>query len=735
MPGDAWQEGLESALGRSTVCAVLIGPQGLGPWQNEELRSAIEERVSSRGYRVIPVFLPGTEPKPENLPRFLRRYTACTFETADDPEGMRRLLAGIRGEAPGRGAAATAEAPGHGMPVATEGPKIRPALGVETITWRRSRVVDEALDAYRAAPMPIVLHGLAGMGKTVAACHVVEELVAEDGREVVAVPAAPTSAADSTWALGFLAPGTDKGPLLDLLRDRIAEYASRDVVLVLDGLRLAPGDWAAAVLEQLAGGCRATVVITADRRPEPVLPLHAVAVPPLSEAESVAFIEHYARLFRLDLEPDRLAREIRPALLSYPISLRALLGLARTTPASLLAASLARAAPPDLAAGLVAGLDPDDLRMLALADVVAGAPVAGLLAAAVPLPATFGESLARLVDRCLVHLVADTVEVPALVADAIDRTHPDERAGAVAEVRAALAAAAADPGCSADVLAVVYAAVVARAAADEDWESVTGLCTEPLLERLNLHGRWKEYLLLLRLRVTAADRAGVTGDRIDYRLRLIRKLSQSRDFSGAWETLHEVAGVIDRSAPQRRAEYLSHRGFLNHLERDAEAAQADLTEALELHRANDNAYGLLIVFKLLGHLHLGRHDYALAAPPYREALAIAEEIGDTKQRLEIESSLAVCESHLDGAEVAERRLRRVIEELEAGDFRPELARTLLNLTVVLESQDRLAEARETALRGARIATPDTSITVILEAMADRISRRVPALGYRRTGGS
>ena len=48
------------------TCAVFIGPGGLGPWQNEEMRAAIDRRVGeSQGqFRVIPVLLPGTE-RPE----------------------------------------------------------------------------------------------------------------------------------------------------------------------------------------------------------------------------------------------------------------------------------------------------------------------------------------------------------------------------------------------------------------------------------------------------------------------------------------------------------------------------------------------------------------------------------------------------------------------------------------------------------------------------------------------
>ena len=63
IPGDPWQPAIEKALSESETCAVFVGPSGLGPWQNEEMRSAIDRRVadSAGRLRVIPVLLPGLQ--------------------------------------------------------------------------------------------------------------------------------------------------------------------------------------------------------------------------------------------------------------------------------------------------------------------------------------------------------------------------------------------------------------------------------------------------------------------------------------------------------------------------------------------------------------------------------------------------------------------------------------------------------------------------------------------------
>lgn len=114
VPGHPWQEGLEEALLKSRACAVFLGTRGLGPWQHEEMRVALEVRVRDAGFRVIPVLLPGApEPKAPPFPVFLRRLTWIRFASLDDEEAYYRLLCAVRNEEPGAavtGAATTPEA-------------------------------------------------------------------------------------------------------------------------------------------------------------------------------------------------------------------------------------------------------------------------------------------------------------------------------------------------------------------------------------------------------------------------------------------------------------------------------------------------------------------------------------------------------------------------------------------------------------------------------------------------
>lgn len=71
--------------------------------KNEEMRSAIEERVQDKSRHVIPVLLPDApDNKDLKLPRFLRRATWVDFRSGlDDEEALYRLYCGIKGIAPG----------------------------------------------------------------------------------------------------------------------------------------------------------------------------------------------------------------------------------------------------------------------------------------------------------------------------------------------------------------------------------------------------------------------------------------------------------------------------------------------------------------------------------------------------------------------------------------------------------------------------------------------------------
>ncbi len=107
IPGDPWQPALEDALNDCESCAVFIGPSGIGSWQHEEMRAAVNHRVrDSQGkFRVIPVVLPGGQRgERTGLPAFLEAATWVEFaRSLDDAQAFHRLLCAIRRLEPGPG--------------------------------------------------------------------------------------------------------------------------------------------------------------------------------------------------------------------------------------------------------------------------------------------------------------------------------------------------------------------------------------------------------------------------------------------------------------------------------------------------------------------------------------------------------------------------------------------------------------------------------------------------------
>jgi CheY-like chemotaxis protein len=101
LPGDPWQEEIETALEQSRACAVFWGPGGPGTWQREEMRVALDRRARDPRYRVIPVLLPGARRPRSRLPALLHRVTWVDMREGWD-DAFNRLVAGITGRQAGR---------------------------------------------------------------------------------------------------------------------------------------------------------------------------------------------------------------------------------------------------------------------------------------------------------------------------------------------------------------------------------------------------------------------------------------------------------------------------------------------------------------------------------------------------------------------------------------------------------------------------------------------------------
>ena len=92
-PGRPWPDGLAEGVESSRTIAVLVGRDGIGPWQRWEMRGAVAEFVE-RGAAVIPVLLPGAAAQPK-LPLLLKLFTWVDLRNGLDKKGIGRLVWGV----------------------------------------------------------------------------------------------------------------------------------------------------------------------------------------------------------------------------------------------------------------------------------------------------------------------------------------------------------------------------------------------------------------------------------------------------------------------------------------------------------------------------------------------------------------------------------------------------------------------------------------------------------------
>lgn len=164
VPGEPWQEALEQALENSTCCAVFLGPDGFGTWENEEMRVALEIRVRHSHYRVIPILLPGGNPDKANVPPFLSRMTWVDLrKDITTKEALHPLIAAIHGLPPRK------KSFKQNIPLSIG---IRHPLPPAPFFTGRSKELNELQQKWESCnPMLLSLIGIGGAGKTAIAAE------------------------------------------------------------------------------------------------------------------------------------------------------------------------------------------------------------------------------------------------------------------------------------------------------------------------------------------------------------------------------------------------------------------------------------------------------------------------------------------------------------------------------------------------------------------------------------
>jgi hypothetical protein len=104
VPGVSSVVGLEEALAASDAVAVIVAEHGIGRWHAEEARQALRQAID-HGTRAFVVWMPGSDPDPPGLSRWLRERTHVDLRGKVKNgqvlrEGLSPLVAGALGLSP-----------------------------------------------------------------------------------------------------------------------------------------------------------------------------------------------------------------------------------------------------------------------------------------------------------------------------------------------------------------------------------------------------------------------------------------------------------------------------------------------------------------------------------------------------------------------------------------------------------------------------------------------------------
>ena len=168
VPGRPWLDALEHGIETARSAIVLIGGEGVGPWEKNELRVLIAQMVS-RNLPVIPVLLPGG-PDPDELPLFLSQLWSVDLRHGMDTAVLDQLEWGIRGIRPSGVDEHRARARRDGVQLHNV-----PSERSTCFVGRQAEIahLEELLEHPDAR---IAVEGLAGIGKTQLVLQLVHQL-------------------------------------------------------------------------------------------------------------------------------------------------------------------------------------------------------------------------------------------------------------------------------------------------------------------------------------------------------------------------------------------------------------------------------------------------------------------------------------------------------------------------------------------------------------------------------
>lgn len=187
LPGRPWQSMLENAIRSCRTIAVLVGSEGIGPWENEEMRAFLSMAVSDKR-PVIPVLLPKA-PSRVDLPIFLQSFTWVDLRDGLTDEGISRLLWGITGRKPGAPKGVVepvVEIPDYEPEIVrTPLEEVFTTVGLPRFNYVEPTIYSKVAYTFRVRGKHVVLEGPSGTGKTCLVFRILRDNNLKEGNDFI----------------------------------------------------------------------------------------------------------------------------------------------------------------------------------------------------------------------------------------------------------------------------------------------------------------------------------------------------------------------------------------------------------------------------------------------------------------------------------------------------------------------------------------------------------------------
>jgi hypothetical protein len=506
------------------------------------------------------------------------------------------------------------------------------------------------------------------------------------------------------------------------LSARIGDAA---VLVLLDGVEAAAPEWVDTILRALTMTPRMRVIVTSRKRLAGKTPVHMIEVPPLSTEEAVSFVTHQANALDVDLDAAALLAQLTPAAASYPQSLATLVGQLRDVPLDLL---FKLGVPEDtytpqlVVERALAELDPQVHGTLALLAALGGADIKTALDdLGLELPPGFLSALSTLIACSLTNRSGRSYHVPVVVRAALATIDPETTAKVLGDLVIKWRATMNGPSCPAS-MAELGARLAAYARENDSWHQISAIAEERFLEKLNVQGHWKQYLLLLRLGIEAASQRNDVPTRLRLTCRLVRKRLQLCELQDARELLESMEGLAPKGETLEAADLLSHRALIERMDGEIAASLDHLEQSSALREKLGDFVGLATMRKLIGNIRLHSKQTAQAWNEYQAALAVLPS-GPSKTRVDIEVGLAACTFDQNRCNAAEALCLSALRHCDEIGYRAGRPRIELVLSLVLERRGLLHEAftrAQAAAEAARTVDHETALKAMF--VAQRLNR-------------